>query len=139
MKYAFSLAAIFAFLPAASTVAGDGNVPQSTLHILGLADMETVSDEVGMQVRGMGAAAATRGHSHVIGVLLDPGTNSHVVGADANFARTSWESPCRFSTAGPSHTTASTMTLPLSVTTPMGAFNKVLIGGAGGSATASLR
>ncbi len=138
MKYAFSLAAILTSLLAASAFGGDGNVPQSTLEILGLADMEIVSDEAGMEVRGMGGGAATRGHSHVFGVVLDPNTNSHVFGVDANSARASLEATSSLTAGGPSHTTASVMNLPLSVTSPIGTFNMVLIGGAGGSASASV-
>ena len=136
MRHTFSLAMMLSFLLTASAFAGDGNVPQSTLNVLGLAGMETVSDEEGMQVRGMSGAAATMGHSLVSGVLIDPGTNSHVFGVDANTASACLQTTC-FLTADPSHATLSAVNLSLSVTSPLGTFSGVLIGGAGGSGSAS--
>jgi hypothetical protein len=137
MRHAFSLAVIFTCLLSTSAFAGNGNVPQSTLDMLGLADMETVSDQEGMQVRGMSGAAATRGHSLVAGVLIDTGTNSHIVAVDANTASGSLETATSFAAPSVSHATASTMNMSLSVTSPIATFTGSLIGGAGGSASAS--
>ena len=137
MRHTFSLAMMLSSLLTASALAGDGNVPQSTLNVLGLAGMEIVSDEEGMQVRGMSGAAATMGHSLVSGVLIDPGTNSYVFGVDANTASASLETTSFLPVTGPSHATLSTVNLSLSVTSPLGAFSGVLIGGAGGSGSAS--
>ena len=138
MRHTFSLAVILTSLLTASALAGDGNVPQSTLSVLGLAEMVTVSDEEGMQVRGMSGVAATKGRSFVTGVLLDPGTNSHVSGTDANSAGSSLDTASSLPPAAVSHATASTMNLSLGVTSPLGSFTGTLIGGSGGSATASL-
>ena len=78
MKCAFSLAVILGALVAAPALAHDGNVPQSTLNVLGLARMETLSDAEGMHVRGTGGGAAIQGISLVAGLLLEPSTRNFV-------------------------------------------------------------
>ena len=137
MRHAFALAVIFTYLLTTSVFAGNGKVPQSTLAMLGLAGMETVSDQEGMQVRGMSGAAATRGHSLVAGTLIDTGTSSHIIAVDANAAKSSMEAATSYGAPAASHATASSMNLSLGVTSPIGAFTGSLIGGAGGSASAS--
>ena len=137
MRRAFSLAVILTCLLSASAFAGNGNVPQATLEMLGLAGMETVSDQEGLRVRGMSGAAATRGNSLVAGTLIDTGTSSHIIAVDANAARSSMEAATSYGAPAASHATASSMNLSLGVTSPIGAFTGSLIGGAGGSASAS--
>ena len=138
MRYAFSvsLVAVLVCLLTAPALAGDGNVPQSTLHSLGLAGMETVSDAEGMQVRGMSGCAQVSGLSLVTGLLLDPATNSYVWGTDANTARASAENAgCRIR-AEASKEHLSTVELNLTVDIDDGLyshFEGYLIGGAGGS------
>ena len=139
MRCAFFLAAVLTSLLTASTFAGDGNVPQSILDVLGLADMEAVSDEEGMQVRGMRGAATTLGHSFVVGLLIDPVSDSYVFGSDTNYASAYSETTYSRSASNASHATASAVDLSLNVTNPTGTFSGVLIGGAGGSGNASLR
>ena len=98
MRYAFSvsLVAVLVCLLAAPALAGDGNVPQSTLRSLGLADMEIVSDAEGMQVRGMSGCARVMGVSVVSGLLLEPSTKNFIFGSDANFVMANAENAgCR--------------------------------------------
>ena len=49
---ALSFALFVAVVLAGPALAGDGNVPQSTLNTLGLSGMETLSDAEGMEIRG---------------------------------------------------------------------------------------
>ena len=51
MKVALATA-VLVVLVAVPALAGDGNVPQSTLASLGLGGMQKMSDDDGMQVRG---------------------------------------------------------------------------------------
>jgi len=136
MRYAFSLAAILASLLAAPAFADDGHVPQATLDTLGLANMETLSAEEGMQVRGMGGSAAVIGVSVVTGLIIDPDTKSYVFGTSTDFAGACLETVCPFSPPDPFQEHASALSLGLNVVSPLGAFDGLLIGGAGGSATA---
>ena len=137
MKYALSLAAILASLSAAPALAADGNVPRFTLDIFGLVGMETLSSEDGMQVRGMSGNAAAMGLSLVTGVLIDPATNSFVFGVDTNAAASSAENAGLQVLTQASHVQASAASLSLDVTTSTSTYSGVLIGGAGGAATAS--
>ena len=139
MRYAFCLAALLAALSAVPAFAGNGHVPQSTLAVLGLPDMEILSDEEGMQVRGQGGSAATMGLSLVMGLLIDPATKSFVFGADTNVAAASAESSSLITDPVASHETASSVSLDLDVTTDTSVYSGVLIGGAGGSGYASAR
>jgi hypothetical protein len=87
MKSARVLSAILAVLLAAPALAGDGNVSPAVLKQLGLGGMEVVSDEVGMQVRGMGGNnAGTIGHNFVLVLVFDPSTASFATGFDAQWA-----------------------------------------------------
>ena len=138
MRYIFSLAlaTILMSLVAAPAFAGDGHVPQSTLRSLGLAGMQPVSDEEGMQVRGMSGAAKVMGMSLVVGLLIDPVTSSYLFGADGNHVMASAENAgCRVRTeAFKEH--LSTVELSLTVDIDGGLyshFEGYLIGGAGGS------
>ena len=137
MKYALSLAAILASLSAVPALAADGNVPRFTLDVFGLVGLETMSSEDGMQVRGMSGNAASMGLSLVTGVLFDPDTNSFVFGADANAAASSAENAGLQVLTRASHEQASGASLSLDVATLTSTFSGVLIGGAGGAATAS--
>ena len=134
MRYAYFLAAILAFLLTASTYASDGYVPQSTLAVLGLADMEAVSDIEGLQVRGMRGAATSIGRSLAVGLVVDPESGSFLFGSDTNSASAYSETTFMNPVAEASHTTASAIDISLTV----GTFTGVLIGGSGGSASASL-
>ena len=138
MRYAYFLAAVLACLLTASAYAGDGYVPRSTLAVLGLADMEAVSDIEGLQVRGMRGAATSIGRSLAVGLVIDPESGSFLFGSDTNGANAYSETTVMSSSAEASHATASAINLSLTVVNPSGTFTGVLIGGAGGSASASL-
>ncbi len=137
MKYLFSVASVMVVLMASQAFAGDTRVPQSTLDTLGLAGLETVSDEEGMQVRGMSASAMTMGLSLVTGLLIDPETKSFIFGADANAAAATAENAGKQVLTQVSHIQASSLNLSLNVASVGGIFNGSLMGGAGGSGMAA--
>ena len=137
MKYIFSVASAMVVLMASQAFAGDTRVPQATLDTLGLAGLETVSDEEGMQVRGMSASAMSMGLSLVSGLLIDPATKSFIFGTDANAASATAENAGKQVLTQASHIQSSSLNLSLNVTSVGGAFNGVLFGGAGGSGTAA--
>ena len=56
--------------------AGDRNVPQSTLDALGLGGIQVVSDEAGMQLRGMSASSRTAAVSAFSVTIVDPFSGS---------------------------------------------------------------
>lgn len=64
---AFVLPLVVAAMPA---FADDGQVSRSALADLGLGGMEVVSDEAGMEVRGMSSNASAYGGSLVFGQLV---------------------------------------------------------------------
>jgi hypothetical protein len=135
MKYALALAAILTFFLAAPTLGDDGHVSQAALNALGLADMETVSDEEGAQVRGMASGSGmSMSRSLVTGLLIDPNTKSHVWGTDLNIASASLEGCGIIVAPDPYTETASGINLNLDVVSTFGSFSGVLIGGAGGFA-----
>ena len=142
MRYAFCLTTVLACLLAVPALADDGNVPQSTLNALGLAGMQTVSDQEGMQVRGMSGRARSMGLSLVTGLLIDPATSSYVLGVDTNAARSSAQNAGHRVRTEASHMQASTVDLSLYVETHTGVhsvFYGYLVGGAGGSGMAGSR
>lgn len=139
MKYAFSLIAILVCLLAAPALGDDGHVPQATLDTLGLAQMETLSYEEGMQVRGMSGSAATIGMSVVTGLIIDPNTKSYIFGTGTNFAGACLETICPLSPPDPYHEQASGVDLGLEVFSGGEEFLGLLFGGAGGSAIALAR
>lgn len=67
------LVAALVALVAAPAVAGDGQVPPSTLRALGLGGMQIVPDAQGMQVRGKLAFVSVRGTSVIFGQLSTNG------------------------------------------------------------------
>ena len=136
MRYAFSLALamILASVLAAPALAGDGHVPQSTLDSLGLAGMQPVSDEEGMQVRGMSGAARVMGISLVSGLVLEPSTKSFVFGSDANFVMANGATVCCRGRIDVFKDHLSYVELQLSTSDAMGGiFEGSLYGGAGGT------
>ncbi|OHB82496.1 MAG: hypothetical protein A2V98_24440 [Planctomycetes bacterium RBG_16_64_12] len=137
MRYVLSLVAVFVCLLAAPVFAADGNVSQPTLDILGLSGMQTLSDEDGMQVRGMSSAAWTQGLSLVSGLLVDPATKSYVLGADVNRADASAENAGFQVLSQASHAQSSSLSISLEVTTSTSSFIGMIIGGAGGSGSAA--
>ncbi len=137
MKHVFSVASVMVVLMASQAFAGDTQVPKSTLDSLGLAGFETVSDEEGMEVRGMSASAMTMGLSLVTGLLIDPNTKSFVFGADANAAMATAENAGKQILTQASHNQASSVNLGLDTTTAGGFFVGTLFGTAGGSGMAA--
>jgi hypothetical protein len=136
MKFTVTLAALSALFLAGSTQADDGRIPQSTLASLGLGDMQVLSDDDGMAVRGMSGAAAGWGTSVVMGLLLDPATSSFVIGTDANSSGSSSTGHSKYGSYV-YQTNHSSVELALVVSTPTSNFTGILIGGAGGSSSAS--
>jgi hypothetical protein len=131
MRYSFCVVTVLLCLVAAPAFARDGSVPKSTLVRLGLAGMQTVSDQEGMQVRGMSGAARTLGRSLVNGLLISPDTKSFVFGSDVNSVAAEGErAGCGIIKVG--HVHSSGVQLDLQVATEAGVFNGTLIGGAGG-------
>ena len=137
MKYVFSVASAMVVLMASQAFAGDNRVPESTLDSLGLAGMESVSDEEGMQVRGMSANAMSMGMSLVTGLLIDPGTKSFVFGADANMAAATAENAGKQILTQASTAQNSSVHLSLDTSSIGGVFSGYLYGTAGGSGTAA--
>ncbi len=132
MKYVFSVVALLGFALGTEAFGADGQVPKSVLAQVGLSRMETVSDEIGMQVRGRSGNVFTSGRSVVSGLLLTPDTKNFVFASDANIAIATGEiagvlDPIAF------HQTNSIVGLQLFVVFPSTAvFSGFLIGGAGG-------
>lgn len=120
----------------ASAFADNGNVRKSTLADLGLAGADILSDDEGMEIRGLSGNAAARGISLVTGLLLDPNSLSFVVGIDTNGAASSAENAGINILTKAAENQASAIDISLSV---MGTsiYNGILIGGAGGSAMGS--
>ena len=121
---------------ASSAFAGDGFVPKSTLNALGLGGMERLSDEAGLEVRGMSSNAKASGMSLVFGTLIDPHTGSFVSGSSVDFSKATAENAGLnpLSTAAQNH--ASSLGLSLNVITGTSSFSGVIVGGAGGSSQA---
>jgi hypothetical protein len=136
MKFAWSVVAILGFVLSADAFGDDGHVPQSVLAKVGLARMETVSDEVGLQVRGRSGNVFTSGRSLVSGVLITPDTKNFVFGSDANLAIATGELAGVVDPTA-SHQTLSLVGLQLGVATNSFVFNGFLVGGAGGFGFAS--
>ena len=85
MKSSIGLLVAVIALVANPVFADDGSIPRSTLAALGLVNMEIVSDNDGMDVRGLSSSASARGTSLVFGVLLDPATpGNFFVASDTN-------------------------------------------------------
>jgi opacity protein-like surface antigen len=114
--------------------AEDHQVPPAVLAQLRLGGMQAVPNERAMQVRGNGRRAHTRGLSIVSAVLFDPDSGSLVQGSDANLAQGFAEHVGRQLTQSQTQQESS---VGLNLT--VNAFSGVLIGGAGGRASARAR
>lgn len=137
MKHVFSLASVAVVLMASQSFAADTHVPKSTLESLGLSGFETVSDEEGMQVRGMSANAMSMGLSLVTGLLIDPETKSFIFGTDANAAAATAENAGKQVLTQVSHKQNSSVSLSLDTSSVGGFFTGTLYGSAGGSGMAA--
>jgi len=82
MKKTLAMVAL-SVLVAAPALADDGKVSQSQLASLGLGGMEVVSDDAGMQVRGMSSNAWATSMTLFNMVLFDPNSGANF---NANFA-----------------------------------------------------
>jgi hypothetical protein len=149
MRFVCSVAALLAFA-AAPALAGDGRVPQSKLANLGLGNAQVLTDSEGMQIRGMGrrdyghksygkqivgsssSNALASGRSLVVGLLIDPATNSFVFGSDTNSAASSSENGGLNAPSSAFEKQSSGLGLDLNVVTATSKFDGVLNGGAGG-------
>ncbi len=135
MKLTATLATLTALFLAGPVTADDGHVPHSTLQSLGLGDMQVLTDNDGMSVRGMGAADAW-GTSIISGLLLDPATKSFVVGTDSTRSGSSAISGGRHG-ATAYQDNFSSIDLGLVVNTNTSSYVGLLYGGAGGYSFAS--
>ncbi len=135
MKLTATLATLMALFLAGPAMADDGHVPHSTLQSLGLGDMQVLSDNDGMSVRGMGGAKAW-GTSIVSGLLLDPATKSFVFGTDANMSGSTATGGGKLG-ATAYQNNYSSIDLGLVVNTNTSNFVGLLYGGAGGYSFAS--
>ena len=138
MKYAATLAVVLSF-SAVPAFAEDGNVSESALQSLGLADIQSMTDEEGMEVRGMSGSAMAMGLSLVTGLVIDPATKSFVFGADANAAMSTAENAGKQIFTQAQTVQSSSVALSLNVVTSTSSFSGVLVGGAGGAAFGSSR
>ncbi len=71
-------------LMAVPALADDGTLSQDALSSLGLGGMQVVSDDAGMQVRGMSSNAFAYGGSLVFGQLTHAASASFFVASDLN-------------------------------------------------------
>jgi hypothetical protein len=78
---------VFLVLAAIPAFAEDGNVPQATLSSLGLDGMQVVSDQEGLEVRGMSSNAQATSLSLINVVLFDPVTAANFQFNVADFGR----------------------------------------------------
>ena len=74
-------------LVASPAFAQDGSVSQDTLAALGLGDMQVMSDEQGMKVRGMSSNAQSTGLAAFSMLLANPLTGDVIQLGGSNFAR----------------------------------------------------
>jgi hypothetical protein len=157
MKRVLALAALLVCGIAAPAMADQGHVPSHTLGRLGLAGMHSLSDAEGMEVRGMGGGGivAVMGKSIVSGLIISPNTKNFIGGTSTNMGMGNAEHAGGHFGDHHGHqghgdegskpvlsinsTQASFIGLQLQVVQNLDVFNGVLIGGAGGSATASLK
>ena len=137
MKNFFSIVTVLTVLIAAPVFASDGFVPQASLDALGLSGMETLSDDEGMQVRGLSSNAASMGQSIIVGLLVDPATKGFIFGSDVNSSMASAENAGLNALSAANHVQASGLDLQLNITTLTSMFAGRLIGVAGGAGTAS--
>ena len=157
MKRVLALAALLACGTAAPAMADQGHVPFNTLSRLGLAGMQSMSDSEGLTVRGMGGGGgivAAMGKSLVSGAIISPNTKNFVAGTTSNMAMGNAEhagghfdhhghkghgdkgfDPALFIQTNQN----SILGLQLIVAQDLDVFSGVLIGGAGGTASASLK
>ena len=131
--YLLSLLVGLCAMPAS---AADTYISKSTLQKAGLSTLKPISEQKGMEVRGQGGSALTLGMSFVSGMLIDSKTKSYVFGVDTNSAQAGLEVCLVLGVVDPSHITRSSLTLGLDITD---SFHGVLVGGAGGGASALVR
>ena len=105
----------------------------ATLQKFGIAGLQPATGVEGQKIRGMGGAAATRGHSFLSGMLLDGNTKSYVFGVDMNGGFANVEQGGLIDYIDPFHQQESNLGLQLDV---LNSFNGTILGGAGGSGRA---
>jgi hypothetical protein len=117
---------------AAPAQASDRRVPDSTLAAVGLSNLQMLSDAQGNEVRGMHRNAKAFGKSLVSALILDPESNSFIVGTDANSATASVQGRL----AASQQTSAVAVSLIVEPSGNFSGFSSAILGGAGGSAFA---
>jgi hypothetical protein len=85
MKNLLAILAVVA-VSASAALAGDGNIPQSTLSSMGLSGLKTISDAQGLKVRGMGAIASVNGASFAL--MVDLANPPSFATADSDYTAT---------------------------------------------------
>lgn len=138
VKYCLSIVAIVMAFVTAPVSASEGHIGQATLASFGLGDIQIMSDQQGMKIRGQGGNASAMGLSIVTGFLIDPSTNNFVGGTDAQSAMANASNAGKYAPVIVSSNQESLIVLQLDVVidgTPF--FNGYLIGNSGGSARAT--
>lgn len=135
------VAVALVLLASGPAYAEDGNVPRSALAALGLAELEPMSDDAGLAVRGKTSSfAMVVGTSVVFGQLLTPDTKNFVVGSDTNMVSGNAESTSALGTLIVKKDHFSAIELALAVSTPsFGDFGGALVGSAGGFGVAAAK
>lgn len=140
----FSWMAVVLGLMISTTASANEPVPryrltpegEATLGQLGLTGLQPVTVEQAHGVRGTGGSAATRGHSFLAGMLIDPQTKSYVFGVDTNGGFATLSQGGLIGPIDPFHVQQSNLALSLEIENY---FRGVLMGSAGGTATALFR
>ena len=134
-KYQLIAVTVLMSLIAAPAFSNETHVPQSTLASLGLSEMQVMSDEQGMGVRGLSGNAIASSLSIVTGFLIDPTTNNFVGSTDAHAAIANAENAGRNAPSSAITEHLSLMGLELIIQTNGTPFSSgILVGSAGGSA-----
>ena len=135
LKYRLIAVTLLMSLVAVPAISAEGQVSPSTLASLGLADMQILSDEQGMAVRGLSGNAIASSLSIVTGFLIDPSTNNFVGSTDAHAALANAENAGRNAPSIAITEHLSLMGLELIIETNGVPFSSgILVGSAGGSA-----
>lgn len=109
---------------------------QAVLGEFGLDAIQPITVGQAQEVRGTGGSAATRGHSFLSAMIMDGESKSYVFGIDTNMGFANITQGGVLGPIDPFHEQQSNLGLALEVGN---LFNGVLLGGAGGRATAFYR
>ena len=132
MKMRNILALLGSLLVAGPAFADTGHVGQEALAALGLGDMQIISDEAGMEIRGKASAfSMVRGTTTIFGQLTTPDTQNFIVGSDVNTVYGNAENTNATATATSAKDHLSAMALTLGPISNNG--NNIYLGSISGS------